>query len=82
MNNIKNKNNKTIKQLNKKKYTIACVLFQLIMSLLFMSQVYILIKSAPSDPSKLLISLDESEAVESPAKRSWNDFRSNVSVVI
>ena len=52
------------------------------MSLLFMSQVYILIKSAPSDPSKLLISLDESEAVESPAKRSWNDFRSNVSVVI
>ena len=55
---------------------IACVFGQLITILLFKSQVEIFIKSKLNDSSKPLISLDESEAVESSPKRSRKDFRS------
>ena len=55
---------------------IACVLDQFITSLLWTSQFEIRFKSTLSDSTKLLILLDESEAVESSAKRSRNDWRS------
>ncbi len=51
---------------------IACVLVQLITSLLLTNQLEIRFKSKESDSIKIEILFDELEAVESSAKRSKN----------